>query len=82
MKRHDTSVERRNKVRSLQGARWNGKGQPMVLDDGLAHDFEMQLLIEQSKNEAIRVRLATVCDIARDLVNSRPSIRRRGWCGQ
>jgi len=40
----------------------------MVLDDGLAHDFEMQLLIEQSKNEAIRVRLATVCDIARDLV--------------
>ena len=41
----------------------------MVLDDGLAHDFEMQLLIEQSKNEAIRVRLATVCDIARDLVN-------------
>jgi len=41
----------------------------MVLDDGITHDFEMQLLIEQSKNEAIRVRLAAVCDIARDLVN-------------
>jgi hypothetical protein len=26
------------------------------------------VLIEHSKNEAIRVRLAAVCDIARDLV--------------
>jgi hypothetical protein len=54
---------------SLQERGVNGRSGRMMLDDGITHDFERQLLIEQSKNEAIRVRLAEVCDIARDLVN-------------